>query len=525
VRASLADAMLRAPTPDEYVDEDSIDDDDDQPATTPPRHKRSINDNSDSERDYPDPNLFESSSSQAFDPAFTSDSPANTKRNSLLFGTSHENVSTESFGSPLRHAIGSSRARPGSYVGPMSALANELGEEEFFEEPDIEQKERKVLVEMGTDPMTPQKTLETFITSLTADNLAQMAGGTTDSPASIASNLSTLPSDQTIVLDRSPTTPTFNNATLPASQALATPPQPSTPTLTPSGTIIPSVISLGLASLATAGILETLRNASTPKASSAPQPSRSPRPRAIAPAGSDIDNQTETETEGEFEDARESIGSFTRSSSRADMLNDGGLTSGTGFFHSMAEDSSDGNSSDGSIRASSFLRGLGASGTTTGLAGTNSTIRRNRSSRPPLPAPEIQERIVEKIVEVPVEKIVEVPVDRIVEVEKVVEKVVEVPVEKIVYVDKPFEVIKTIEVPIEVEKIIYVDKPVEVRVEVEKIVYVDKIIEMPVEKIVHVDRPVEIERIVINKVEKIVYVDKPVEVIVDRVVEVEKEVE
>jgi hypothetical protein len=50
------------------------------------------------------------------------------------------------------------------------------------------------------------------------------------------------------------------------------------------------------------------------------------------------------------------------------------------------------------------------------------------------PAPEIVEKIVEKIVEVPVEveKIVEKRVEVPVEVEKVVEKVVEVPVEKIV---------------------------------------------------------------------------------------------
>lgn len=61
--------------------------------------------------------------------------------------------------------------------------------------------------------------------------------------------------------------------------------------------------------------------------------------------------------------------------------------------------------------------------------------------------PEIvyQDRVVEKIVEVPVEKIVYQ--------DKIVEKIVEVPVEKIVYQDK------IVEVP--VEKIVYQDKIVE----------------------------------------------------------------
>ena len=77
-----------------------------------------------------------------------------------------------------------------------------------------------------------------------------------------------------------------------------------------------------------------------------------------------------------------------------------------------------------------------------------------------------QDRVVEKVVEVPVEKVVEKPVEKIVEkivekpVEKVVEKIVEVPVEKVV--EKP------------VERII--EKPVE------KIV--EKIVEVPVEKVV-----------------------------------------
>lgn len=58
--------------------------------------------------------------------------------------------------------------------------------------------------------------------------------------------------------------------------------------------------------------------------------------------------------------------------------------------------------------------------------------------------PECNERIVEKIVEVPVEKIVEVPVEKI--VERIVEKEVPVEVEKIIE--------KRVEVPVEVEKIV-----------------------------------------------------------------------
>ena len=120
-------------------------------------------------------------------------------------------------------------------------------------------------------------------------------------------------------------------------------------------------------------------------------------------------------------------------------------------------------------------------------------------------APAAEERIVERIVEVPVEKIVEkaveVPVERIIEktvevpIEKVVEKTVEVPVEKIIE--------RIVEVPI--EKI--VEKTVEVPVEVVKEVEVPIIKEVPVEVIKEVEVPVE----------KIV--EKTVEVPVDRVVE------
>ena len=72
------------------------------------------------------------------------------------------------------------------------------------------------------------------------------------------------------------------------------------------------------------------------------------------------------------------------------------------------------------------------------------------------PAAEVEEKVVERVVEVPVEKIVEKIVE--VPVEKIVEKVVEVPVEKIVEkeVVKEVPVEKIVEVPVEkiVEKIV-----------------------------------------------------------------------
>ena len=65
------------------------------------------------------------------------------------------------------------------------------------------------------------------------------------------------------------------------------------------------------------------------------------------------------------------------------------------------------------------------------------------------PAAEVEEKVVERVVEVPVEKIVEKIVE--VPVEKIVEKVVEVPVEKIVEkeVVKEVPVEKIVEVPVE----------------------------------------------------------------------------
>ena len=72
------------------------------------------------------------------------------------------------------------------------------------------------------------------------------------------------------------------------------------------------------------------------------------------------------------------------------------------------------------------------------------------------PAAEVEEKVVERVVEVPVEKIVEKIVE--VPVEKIVEKVVEVPVEKIVEkeVVKEVPVEKIVEVPVEkiVEKVV-----------------------------------------------------------------------
>ena len=72
------------------------------------------------------------------------------------------------------------------------------------------------------------------------------------------------------------------------------------------------------------------------------------------------------------------------------------------------------------------------------------------------PAAEVEEKVVERVVEVPVEKIVEKSVE--VPVEKIVEKVVEVPVEKIVEkeVVKEVPVEKIVEVPVEkiVEKVV-----------------------------------------------------------------------
>ena len=72
------------------------------------------------------------------------------------------------------------------------------------------------------------------------------------------------------------------------------------------------------------------------------------------------------------------------------------------------------------------------------------------------PAAEVEEKVVERVVEVPVEKIVEKIVE--VPVEKIVEKVVEVPVEKIVEkeVVREVPVEKIVEVPVEkiVEKVV-----------------------------------------------------------------------
>lgn len=87
------------------------------------------------------------------------------------------------------------------------------------------------------------------------------------------------------------------------------------------------------------------------------------------------------------------------------------------------------------------------------------------------------DRVLEKIVEVPVEKIVEKLVE--VPVEKVVEKLVEVPVEKVVE--------KLVEVPVEkiVEKVVEV--PVETRVEVPVEKIVEKIVEVPADTYIRID--------------------------------------
>ena len=87
--------------------------------------------------------------------------------------------------------------------------------------------------------------------------------------------------------------------------------------------------------------------------------------------------------------------------------------------------------------------------------------------------PQIEVKVVEKIVEVPVEKIVE--------------KIVEIPVEKIVEKEVVKEVVR--EVP--VERI--VEKEVLVEVPVEKIVEKEVVREVPVEKIVEKERIVEVE--------------------------------
>ncbi|CDZ98352.1 Pleckstrin homology-like domain [Phaffia rhodozyma] len=248
----------------------------------------------------------------------------------------------------------------------------------------------------------------------------------------------------------------------------------------------------------------------------------------------DVETETETETDVDYEDARESTTYDTDVASRRLDTDTSGAE-----FHSMADDSSeDSHDSDGSIKASSFLKPT--------PGGTLRAVR----SRQRLPTDQpVVERVVEKIVEVPFEKIVYVdkPVEVIVEkevekvvyvdkpVEVIVEKEVEKEVEKVVYVDKPVEVI----VEKEVEKVVYVDKtvevPVEVRIEVpiekevEKIVFVDKVIEVPVEKIVEVERIVEVEKTVEVPIDRIVYVDKVaekiVEVLVEKPVYVDREVE
>ncbi|ORX39731.1 hypothetical protein BD324DRAFT_606985 [Kockovaella imperatae] len=147
------------------------------------------------------------------------------------------------------------------------------------------------------------------------------------------------------------------------------------------------------------------------------------------------------------------------------------------------------------------------------------------------------EVIKEVIVEKPVEVIKEVIVDRPVEVikEVIVEKLVEVIKE--VIVDRPVEVIKevVVEKPIEVIKEVIVDRHVEVikEVPVDRPVEIIKevIIDRPVEVIkeVIVDRPVEIikELVVEKSVEVIKEVEKPVEVIkeVEKIIEVPKIVE
>ena len=110
------------------------------------------------------------------------------------------------------------------------------------------------------------------------------------------------------------------------------------------------------------------------------------------------------------------------------------------------------------------------------------------------PATIVEEKIVEKRVEVPVQKIVEKIVEKRVEVpvqkivEKIVEKRVEVPVDRIVE--------KRVEVPVEkiVEKRVEVpvDRIVEKRVEVPVDRIVEKRVEVPVEKIV--EKRVEVPR-------------------------------
>jgi predicted flap endonuclease-1-like 5' DNA nuclease len=182
------------------------------------------------------------------------------------------------------------------------------------------------------------------------------------------------------------------------------------------------------------------------------------------------------------------------------------------------------------------------------------------------PVEKIVEKIVEKPVEVikTVEKIVEKPIEIVKTVEKVVEKPIDRVVEKLVdnpshlsrikslegevaliaglrstisrleatppkvvekIVEKPVEVIKTVEKIVDrpVEKIVekIVEKPVEV------IKTVEKIVDRPVEKIVEkiIEKPVEViktvERVVDRPVEKIVekFIDRPVEKLVEKMID------
>ena len=278
----------------------------------------------------------------------------------------------------------------------------------------------------------------------------------------------------------------------------------------------------------------------------------------------DLGDETTTDAETDYADARESVGTMTPRDSMSELPTDTEAYA-TGQEWQTAESTADSDSDDENRTRNLTITGfgLGLAGAAGGYAAARQAHRmasRDRLSTGPERIVEVEkivevpvdrivevekivekivevpvEKIVEKIVEVPVERIVEVPVDRIVEVEKVVEKIVEVPVEKIIEVEKVVE--KIVEVP--VERIVEVEKRVEVPVEVEKIVYVDKVVEVeklvevPVEKVVEVEKrvevPVEVEKIVEVPVERIVEVpvEKIVEVekVVDRIVEVEKIVE
>ncbi|KAM3134433.1 hypothetical protein pb186bvf_013399 [Paramecium bursaria] len=135
-------------------------------------------------------------------------------------------------------------------------------------------------------------------------------------------------------------------------------------------------------------------------------------------------------------------------------------------------------------------------------------LRRKKKKNKPQPQPEYRHpepsvSVVEKPYEVikTVEKIVEVPREVIKEVprEVIKEKIVEVPRIEYVYQQVPQYIEKIVEIP--VERIVEVPVPRIVEVQVDRPVYQDRIREVPVERIVEVPVPYE------------VYIDVPYEVI------------